>query len=238
MFWICFCSSTALFFPFFSWLVSTIESEERRKAYDRFMALLVAYPLCSIAVLLPFVFEKTVKDEYTDLLFLGSVIVCKLIVFLINKFLAPEAIDSTFKFFIHGLILALAIISVHYDGWTQSIPIISYFLGFYIDFDFQNQTEKKRNTVAKKKEMKIAALESIHAIIKQYGPIVGYCLAIIITFCVLPAVDRFVQQNWVPICLPWFILITYYFLAVAVGRNKRKKRRQDKRRSHEKHILR
>ena len=237
MFWICFCSSTALFFPFFSWLVSTIESEERRKTYDRIVALLVAYPLCSIAVLLSFVFEEVVNDEYKDLPFLGSVIVCKLIVFLVNKFLAPEAIGSTFKFFIHGLILALAIISVYYDGWTQSLPILSYFLGFYIDFDFENQREKKRNTVAKKKEMEIAVLQSIHAIIKQYGPNVGYCFAIIIIFCVLPTVDRFLQQNWVPICLPWFLLISYYFLAVTVGKNKRKKRRQAKRRFREKHNL-
>lgn len=226
---LCICLSLFLYYHFFVWLQSTNESEESRAASDRFIARLVAYPSCSMILLLSLILKDIVPEDFEDVVTLGSVLLCKLVVFLINRFLAPNAVDNTFTAFIHGFILALAIIFWYYEGWQEALPLFLYFFGFYIDFDFENQNELKEKSALKQEQVFLRVMHRLKSIWEKYGPALINCIAVIFIFIFFPAIDQFIKQNYIALGLPWVVLTVYYVVMVTTGKYKIKQRQRARR---------
>lgn len=220
----CVCLSLYLYYRFFVWIHATNECEENRAASDRFIARLAAYPSCSMILLLSLVLKDVVPEGFEDAVVLGSVLLCKCVVFFINRFLAPNAVDNKFTDYIHGFILALAVIFWYYEGWQKALPLFLYFLGFYIDFDFKKQEERKGKKTSKQEQVFPRMVHCLKTIWGEYGPALINCLVVIFLFIIFPAIDQFIRQNYIALGLPWVVLTAYYVVAVITGKYRIKRR--------------
>ena len=225
---LCLIGSTGAFFCFFSLMQWTNKNPDRQDIAERFVARTVAYPICALVVLLPYVLKDCVPEELSDALFLASVIVCRVIVFLINRLWVLNAINNSFKFYIYGFILAFALITLHSEGWLPALPIFIYFLSFYIDFDFRKHVRKYNVGYNEKEKLNTAIKHIIRTIRKEYLPAIVNCIAIILAFIIIPTLDNFLKENLVALGLPWLVLTSCYIFAVIYGK-KRKKQQNERR---------
>ena len=214
-----------LFWFFFSLVQWTSKKPERQEAAERVIARAVAYPICAFIVLLPYVFKDCVPEELSDALFLASVIVCRVTVFIINHFWVPNAIKNSFKFYIYGFILAFALITLYYEGCLPALPIFVYVLSFYIDFDFGKHIRKRDAGHNGKKKLNTAIKHILRTIRKEYLPAIINCIAIILAFIFIPTLDNFVQENLVALGLPWLVLTPCYIFAIIYAKKRKKQQK-------------
>ena len=220
---LCLLGSSGAFFCFFSFMKWINKHQEHQITAERFVARLAAYPICAFVVLMPYVLNNYVPDELSDALFLASVIICRVIAFLINRFWGPNAINNSFKSYIYGFILAFALITLYYEGWLPALPIFVYFISFYIDFNFGEHASKD-NLVHNGKKGRNTAIKRIFTTIrKEYIPAIVNCIAIILAFIFIPPLDNFLKENWIAISLPWIVFISCYIFIVVYGKKQKNK---------------
>lgn len=232
---LCVFGSTGLFFCVFSLLQWTNKNPERQDAAERFVARLAAYPICAFIVLLPYALKDHVADELSDALFLGSVILCRIIAFLINRFWVSNAINNSFKAYIYGFILAFALITLYYEGWLAALPIFVYFLSFYIDFDFADYSGKDTLLPTGQKGTEATTKGFLGTSWKEYLLAIINCIVIILAYIFIPMLDKFLLENWIAHGLPWLVLISYYIFAVIYGKKRQQQPKKSAKRQRSKH---